>query len=78
MQLYFWLSTALLAALLFLPLSRLIFVLSVRRLQVRLGRGLQEAEMRGQLARARFLAVLLASAFATLFNGNLLGWPGHG
>ena len=70
---YYWLSVAVLAALLFLPASRLIWVLSVRRLERKGGRALSDAERRGQLNRARFLAVLFCLAFSALFNYRLLG-----
>ena len=71
--LYYWLSVAMLTALLFLPASRLIWVLSVRRLERKGGRALGDAERRGQLGRARFLAILLCLAFSALFNYRLLG-----
>lgn len=70
---YYWISVAVLAALLFLPASRLIWVLSVRRLERRGGRALSDAERAGQRNRARFLAVVLSAAFSALFNYHLLG-----
>ncbi len=70
---YYWLSVAILAALLFLPASRLIWVLSVRRLERKDGRALSDAERAGQLNRARFLAALLSVAFSALFNFQILG-----
>lgn len=73
---FFALSVAVLALLLFFPLSRLIWALSVRRLERRLGGPLPEAELRGQRARARFIAVLLAAAFSFLYNLHLLGGGG--
>ncbi len=75
---YFSASVLVLAAALFFPVSRLIWVLSVRRLERRRGEPLSEAERRGQLARARFIAVLAAAIFSFLFNLHLLGWPPHG
>lgn len=69
---YYWLSVALLAALLFLPASRLIWVLSVRRLERKGGRPLSDAERAGQRNRARLLALLLCLAFSALFNFRLL------
>ncbi len=75
---YFVISVLVLAALLYLPVSKLIWVVSVRRLQRKLGRELDEAEVRGQAKRARFIAFLLCLPFSYLFNLNLLGLPGHG
>jgi hypothetical protein len=75
---YYWLSVAVLAALLFVPASRLIWALSVRRLERKGGRALSDAERRGQLGRARFLAVLLCLAFSALFNFQILGMSGRG
>ncbi len=77
-MLYFIVSVLILTALLFLPVSKLIWVLSVRRLQRKLQRELAAEELDGQLARARFLALLLSLIFSFLFNVQLLGLPGHG
>lgn len=77
-MLYFSLSVLVLAALLFFPVSRLIWVLSVRRLQKREGRELDEAEARGQLQRARFISVPVVLAFSFFFNLSVVGMPGHG
>ncbi len=75
---YFVISVLVLAALLYFPVSKLIWVVSVRRLQRKLGRELDEAEVAGQARRARVIAVLLCLPFSYLFNLNLLGLPGHG
>jgi len=75
---YFAVSMVVLAALLFLPVSKLIWTLSVRRLQKKLARELTEQEIRGQLARARFLAIFLCLVFSFLFNVQLIGIPNHG
>ena len=75
---YFWFSVLLLAVLLFFPVSRLIWVLSVRRAQRKLGRELDQGEVQGQLKRARFVGALLALVFSYLFTLNLIGMPGHG
>ncbi len=69
--------TALLAALLFIPVSRLIRGFSVRRLQRKLNRELTEAEIGGQLQRARLIAFVLVTIFSLLFNFNTLGIPGR-
>ncbi|MEN8131109.1 MAG: hypothetical protein ABFS45_13125 [Pseudomonadota bacterium] len=73
MNTYFYLSVAVLALLLFFPTSKLIWVLSVRRLQRKSGRELSNDEINGQKARARFIAFLLVLAFSWIFNLQLLG-----
>jgi hypothetical protein len=78
MSAYFLVSALVLAALLFLPVSRLIWVLSVRRLQRKTGGELSEGEVAGQLTRARIVAALVCLLFAYLFNLSLLGGPAHG
>ena len=77
-MLYFWGSVAVLAALLYLPVTRLIWALSVRRLERRRGAALAADEVRGQGTRARFLGVLISAATALLFNVQTLGWPPYG
>lgn len=67
-----------LAALLFFPASKLIWVWSVRRLERKLDRKLNEAEITGQLRRARVLAVPLVLIFAWLFVFNVFGIPDNG
>ncbi|MBT8420272.1 MAG: hypothetical protein KJO08_05350 [Gammaproteobacteria bacterium] len=65
-------STIILALLLFFPVSKLMWVLSVRRLERRLGRELTDQERGGQLSRARFLTVFVVLIFSFLFNYRLL------
>ena len=77
-MMYFVLSVLVLTLLLFFPISKLIWVMSVRRLQRKLKTDLQEKEIQGQLIRARFIAVFVALIFSFLFNLNLLGWPANG
>ena len=67
-----------LAALLFYPVSKLIWVVSVRRLQRKLERELSEAELQAQLRRARFISVPVVLAFSWLYNINTMGLPGGG
>jgi hypothetical protein len=76
-MLSFYLWVILLAALLFYPVSKLIWVLSVRRLQRRLQRELTEEEIKGQLNRARFITVFLVLFFSWLYNIYTLGPPGR-
>ena len=74
MWFYGW--SALLAAMLFIPVSKLVWTLSIRRQQRKLGRFLDETELAGQMKRARFISFLLVVPFALLFNANLFGFPG--
>ena len=64
--------TAALAAALWWPVGRLVWVLSVRRLERRLGKALGAAERASQRRRAWVLATPIALAFAALFNLRLL------
>jgi hypothetical protein len=79
-QAYFIFSVLLLAGLLFFPTSKIIWLLSARRLQRKTGRELSPQEIAGQRQRARFIAVFLVLIFSYLFNLNLLGslLYGHG
>ncbi len=70
---YYAVTTVILAALLFVPAAKLIWVLSVRRLERRTRQRLSEAERRGQLRRARVIAAVVTVLFAALFNGQVLG-----
>ena len=76
MVLPFPVSVAVLAALLFFPVSKLIWVMSVRRLERKLSRPLTEGEREGQLTRARFVGIIVAVAFSWLFNLQLAGLAG--
>lgn len=77
-MLNFTLWVLLLAALLFWPIAKLVFVLSVRRLQRKLSRELDEKEMAGQLNRARIISVFASLLFSYLYNLNTIGLPGSG
>jgi hypothetical protein len=67
----FYLSTALLAAMLFLPVSRLIWVLAVRRRTRKAGRELTQEELGSQKNLARLAALILVLLFSWLFNLQL-------
>ena len=54
-HIHFWGSVIVLGGLLFFPVSKMIWVFSVRRLQRKLNKELSEQETSGQLARARFI-----------------------
>ena len=73
---YFVLTWALLAALLFLPVCRLIWVLSVRRLERRQRRRLEPEERNAQLRRARVISTLVVLTFSFLFNLQVARLPG--
>ncbi|MBW8054783.1 MAG: hypothetical protein FVQ76_05645 [Nitrospira sp.] len=75
---YFTVSVLILTALLFFPVSKLVWVLSVRRLERRLKRKLSEEEIDGQLRRARLITVILALLFSFLFSANIIGIPANG
>ncbi len=78
MSAYFVGSVLVLAVALFFPVSRVVWVLSVRRLQRREARVLSEAEAQGQLGRARLIAVVLVLVFSYLFNLSLGKTLGYG
>jgi hypothetical protein len=74
----YWLWVAALALALFLPVSKLVWVLSVRRMERRLGRPLSEQDRLGQRNRACFVAIVVCVAFSALFNYQMLGMAEHG
>ena len=69
---WFVLTTGLLAAALWIPVSRLVWTLSVRRLERRTQRRLDAAGLAGQKRRACVVAFLVVVPFALLFNFWLL------
>lgn len=71
-------SVLVLAVLLYFPVTRLIWVMSVRRLQRKLGRELSELEIQGQKNRARVIAVIVVLLFSYLFNFSTVGVTRHG
>jgi len=77
-MLYFILSVLILAGLLFIPVSKLIWVFSVRRLQRKTKTELTQQQIDGQLNRARFISIFLCLIFSFLFNLQLMGLPGNG
>ncbi len=62
------LGVVILAALLYYPVYRLILVLSVGRLQKKLGKPLSEEEINGQKRRALFISILLVPVFSYIYN----------
>ena len=76
-MLNFIIWVVILAALLFWPMSKLIWVLSVRRLQRKLARELDETEAAGQMNRARVISAFVSVLFSFLYNLQTLGMPGR-
>lgn len=77
-MIYFVVSVLVLAILLWFPASKLIWIVSVRRLQKKLRAELSQAQIDGQYARARFIAIFVSLIFSFLFNAQLLGIPANG
>ncbi len=78
MSSYFILSVLIFAVMLFFPVSKMIWVISVRRLEKKLQRQLTSEELSGQLARARFIALPVVLIFSFLFNLNMIGLSPNG
>ncbi len=68
----YWLWVIALAAALFLPVSRLVQVFSVRRLQRKLERQLEQSEIDGQKNRAYVISTVICFIFSLLFNYRIL------
>ena len=69
-ELFYLLSVTFLALLLYYPVNKLIFILSVRRYEKKIGKSLSDEELRGQLIRSRFITIILIIFFSSLFNLN--------
>ncbi len=69
---YYLLSVIILTLLLYYPVNKLIFVLSVRRLEKKTEKNLSNMEKSGQLKRSRFISIILILLFSCLFNINIL------
>jgi hypothetical protein len=69
---YYLLSVIILTLLLYYPVNKLIFVLSVRRLEKKTGKNLSHMEKSDQLKRSRFISIILILLFSSLFNINIL------
>ena len=77
-QYFFFACVIILAAALFVPVSRFIWVMSVRRLERKSQRELTDEERNGQHRRARILALVVTVIFSILFNISTLGLPQSG
>ena len=71
MGLGFYLAIIALALMLFFPVSNIIWVLSIRRSERKMGQKLTREQAGGQKVRARVIAVVLVLTFAWLFNLQL-------
>jgi len=70
-ELFYLLSVMFLAILLYYPVNKLIFILSVRRYEKKIGNSLNDKELKGQLIRSRFISIILIVIFSSLFNLNI-------
>ncbi len=69
---YYVISVIILALLLYYPVNKMIFVLSIRRLESKIGKQLNDDQKNGQLKRSRFISIILILFFSCLFNINIL------
>ena len=67
-ELFFYLSILILAAALYIPVNKLIWVLSVRRIEKKSKSKLNEYQRNLQKNRSRFISILLVFIFSYLFN----------
>ena len=67
-ELYFYLSVLVLSAALYIPVNKLIWVLSVRRIEKKSKSKLNEYQRNLQKNRSRFISSLLVFIFSYLFN----------
>ncbi len=66
---YFYiLSVIILAILLYIPVNKMIYLLSVRRLSKKSSTTLSETQLKGQLNRSRFITFIIVFIFSCLFN----------
>ena len=69
---FYDLSVIILSLLLYYPVNKLIFILSIRRLERKTGKQLNNIQKTGQLRRSRFVSIFLILIFSCLFNINIL------
>mgnify|MGYP003994110881 FL=1 len=67
-KIFYLLSVILLSILLYYPVNKLIFILSVRKFEKKIGNTLNDKELKGQLVRSRFISIILIIIFSSLFN----------
>ena len=71
---WFWITTWLLAILLYFPVHRLIWVQRVRRLETRTGSKASDEEVAELRVKTRLVAGLIVITFAYFFNHVVLRW----
>ena len=67
-ELFFYLSVLVLSAALYIPVNKLIWVLSVRRIEKKSKSKLNEYQRNLQKNRSRFISILIVIIFSYLFN----------
>ena len=68
---YFFAGIVLLSIALYFPVNKLVWVLSVRRLERKYKKKLTDVERKLQLNRARFISIILVIIFSYFFNLKL-------
>ena len=71
---FYILSVIFLSILLYFPVNKLILVLSIRRLEKKIGQSLSDDERKNQLNRSRFISIILILIFSCLFNIEILNF----
>ena len=69
---WYWITTILLAVLLFFPITKFVWVVRVRRFERKEGRTATEAEREKLKKSARFISAAIAVTFAFLYNKAIL------
>lgn len=72
-RIWYVISSIILAALLFRPVKKLIFVQRIRRAEAKLKRALTEGERKEIEKKTVPLAAIITLTFAFLFNGMIMG-----
>ena len=70
-DLFFLAGIVLLSIALYFPVNKLVWVLSVRRLERKYKKKLTDVERKLQLNRARFISIILVIIFSYFFNLKL-------
>ena len=65
---FYLFSIIILSVLLYYPVNKLIYVLSVRRLEKKTQNKLVAEELKGQLVRSRLITIIIVLIFSSLFN----------
>lgn len=72
-RIWYVISSIILAALLFRPVKKLIFVQRIRRAEAKLKRALTEGERKEIEKKMVPIAAIITLTFAFLFNGMIMG-----